>query len=160
MIYEAVDIWNSPSLEHHGVKGMKWGVRKEPENPRYSSIQRTYDKAVYGRGGVRRINRHMNRGGSIASARSKEASRINTTRGIASVAGSVGRIAGGIGGAVGGYVLSKYLANKYNVDPYTRWAIQSLVISGSISAGEVLGRKGSQSITMLAGGYSPSKFRY
>lgn len=29
MIYEAIDYWNSPSLEHHGVKGMKWGVRHD-----------------------------------------------------------------------------------------------------------------------------------
>ena len=28
MKYEAIDTWNSPSLEHYGVKGMKWGVRK------------------------------------------------------------------------------------------------------------------------------------
>ena len=31
MIYNAIDTWNSPSdsyLEHYGVKGMKWGVRK------------------------------------------------------------------------------------------------------------------------------------
>jgi len=28
MIYEGIDRWNSPSLEHYGVKGMKWGVRK------------------------------------------------------------------------------------------------------------------------------------
>lgn len=31
MIYKAVDYWNSPSLEHHGVKGMRWGVRKAVE---------------------------------------------------------------------------------------------------------------------------------
>lgn len=28
MKYEAIDTWNSPNLEHYGVKGMKWGVRK------------------------------------------------------------------------------------------------------------------------------------
>lgn len=32
MIYEAIDYWNSPYIEHHGVKGMKWGVRKDPES--------------------------------------------------------------------------------------------------------------------------------
>lgn len=29
MIYEAVDRWNSPFLSHHGIKGMKWGHRKQ-----------------------------------------------------------------------------------------------------------------------------------
>ena len=34
MIYKAIDRWNSPDsyLEHHGVKGMKWGVRKSYHN--------------------------------------------------------------------------------------------------------------------------------
>ena len=32
MIYEGIDRWNSPYIEHHGVKGMKWGVRKAYHN--------------------------------------------------------------------------------------------------------------------------------
>lgn len=31
MIYEGIDIWNFPYLEHHGVKGMRWGIRHDPE---------------------------------------------------------------------------------------------------------------------------------
>ena len=46
-------------LMHHGVKGMKWGVRKDP-NPNYSSEQQRRDYQVYGKSGVRRINRNMN----------------------------------------------------------------------------------------------------
>lgn len=49
MYYEAIDRWSSPDsyLEHHGVKGMKWGVRKEKissgkarRNSSYSSSPR------------------------------------------------------------------------------------------------------------------------
>lgn len=29
MIYEAIDRWNTPSLLHYGVKGMKWGIRHD-----------------------------------------------------------------------------------------------------------------------------------
>ena len=28
-VYTAIDMWNSPPLQHHGVKGMKWGVRND-----------------------------------------------------------------------------------------------------------------------------------
>lgn len=32
IIYKAIDHWNSPTLAHHGVKGMKWGVRHDQYN--------------------------------------------------------------------------------------------------------------------------------
>lgn len=50
-------------LEHFGVKGMHWGVRKEEAfHPKYSSSLRSSDRASFGNGGVRRINKSMNEG--------------------------------------------------------------------------------------------------
>lgn len=50
MIYEAIDYWNSPPnsyLEHHGIKGMKWGVRHD--KPRLSRKQKRLAKSDYGK---------------------------------------------------------------------------------------------------------------
>ena len=53
MIYEGIDRWNSTSLEHYGVKGMKWGVRKvRSVGNRIRSIgarsrQRRYERSDY-----------------------------------------------------------------------------------------------------------------
>ena len=103
----------------------------------------------------------MNRGNSISTARSREASRINSFRNLASTAGTIGSVIGGVGGAIGGFTLSNIAANKYGTgDPSTDMLIKSTVAAGSFSAGQVLGRKGSQRIVMILGGYSPSKFRY
>ena len=54
MIYTAIDKWNSSPdsyLEHHGVKGMKWGVRKQPESlgSRYSRWGRNVSNKSYDR---------------------------------------------------------------------------------------------------------------
>lgn len=52
MTYEAIDYWSAPGeyLEHHGVKGMKWGVRKAARRVS-SSIkrrkQRRYERSDY-----------------------------------------------------------------------------------------------------------------
>lgn len=42
MIYEAIDRWNTPSLLHYGVKGMKWGIRHDRQN----SGRQVYQKAI------------------------------------------------------------------------------------------------------------------
>lgn len=46
MIYEAIDRWNDPNtyLEHHGVKGMKWGVRKAYHNFQGRRLRRSANK--------------------------------------------------------------------------------------------------------------------
>lgn len=55
-------------LEHFGVKGMHWGIRKEQTHPQYSSAMQSKDQGTWGPGGVRRINRSMNGGKSHKDA--------------------------------------------------------------------------------------------
>ena len=91
-------------LEHYGVKGMKWGRRK---NENYSSDQRARDSQIYGNRGVKRINKNMNKGESVSTARSREKTRRDTVtekavdiRGRSDTARVQKQF---IGGAVGGY---------------------------------------------------------
>lgn len=68
---------HSNELYHHGVKGMKWGVRKKNDsyNKNYTDKQRKRDRAFYGERGEKRINRKLNEGHSLQGARHYEVER-------------------------------------------------------------------------------------
>lgn len=83
----------SDELQHYGVKGMKWGVRKavaapgralmrraalNAPNAKYTNQNRAIDRRAYGKGGERRINRRMNKGQDYKTASKNEIKRSAT----------------------------------------------------------------------------------
>lgn len=92
-------------LYHFGIKGMKWGVRRTPEQlarsraSNYSEQQRTRDRKIYGKGAEKRINKRMLKGESIQSARHNEVVRKRRIESGKTVVASVATSALVLGGA-------------------------------------------------------------
>lgn len=118
-------VYNDEFLMHHGVKGMKWGVRKSRNrNPDYSSKQRIRDRKLYGRGAEKRINRRMNNGESVQSARHNEVVKKNRKRKAKNVAAVVGSAAVATAGAAILYnALKKHGANPATASNLTGHAV-------------------------------------
>ena len=87
-------------LRHNGVKGMKWGVRRNLVNKSYTAKQRKQDRAFYGKGGESRINKKLNEGHGLRGARHYEAERKERSeklkkkakKGAKAVAGTLSKI--------------------------------------------------------------------
>lgn len=157
-------------LQHYGIQGQKWGMRRfqnsdgtlTEEGKRryasnYSSEQRKRDKSVYGPGAVRRINKRMLNGESVSSSRSREAERIQRFRDAGRITRQIGGVAGGIGGFLASKAINKTLSRKISGldDP----AVSILITGGVVAAGTQIGKYGGEALTMIAGGYRPSKYR-
>ena len=164
-------------LYHYGIKGQKWGIRKyrnedgtltQEGKEKYGSIAREYrldqkkrDTDMYGRFAAKRIDKRTLEGDQVSGARSKEVGRINSFRRASGVVGIAGQVAGGIGGAIGGYIASKKVANLLLVKGYGNTKVPEVasyaVAAGSAAVGSILGKAAGESLTMLSGGYSPTK---
>ena len=96
-------------LMHYGVKGMRWGFSKQKINADYTPKQRDRDRALYGRGGVRRINKRLNDGGSLTGSRSREVARRNEVVSRNFYLRKGGNITGAIAGPIAVQRISKYV---------------------------------------------------
>ena len=176
MGYFAIDDYDE-EIWHHGIRGQKWGVRRfqnadgsytsagrNRRNQNYSDEQYGRDKQVYGTLGARRINRSMNKGDMISTARSKEARRIAKYREAGKYAGKATSIAVAAATYLGSDKVKQYLNQKthykYNklLDPNS--PIAPIVDIGAASIAGSLSYKVGQGAAMAVGGYSPNKFRY
>lgn len=168
-------------LQHHGILGMKWGVRRYQNedgtltaegrsryNPDYTEKQRKYDRAVYSKGAERRINRRMNQGYGLKAARSLEAQRIHSARSKASAASAVGGVAGVGLGLFAPELLTmgaRALARTGNF-PWINSHIHVLkqdnvkmaIRAGAAFVAPMLTSKVARDVTMRVHGYSPNKF--
>lgn len=124
MYYDGFDA--SSYLEHYGVKGMKWGIRKaslkvgnaianrnkpkkqlDKRNKNYGSTNYSRDMALYGRGGAERINKRLNKGQTLKQARRREfATQV------------------GIGLSAAAIYYASYMAADYLSSPAARMAIK------------------------------------
>ena len=77
-------------LYHYGIKGMKWGVRryenedgtlteagKKRYHHDYSDHQRKQDERLYGKRAPKRIQKKLDKGETLLSARNAEVKRRN-----------------------------------------------------------------------------------
>ena len=196
----------SEYLIHYGVKGQKWGRRNWQNydgsytvagrqhygignrrivgsniNKNYSVKQRNRDRSLYGKGGVKRINRSMNKGNSISGARSQEATRIHQARARATRAGRVGSVIGGIAGytiggpavrtaiALGGTAVGTIFGGSsagVHVGSQLRYTLEANIGTKiitdylGVTAGTAIGRKVGRSIGMNSKGYNSELYRY
>lgn len=170
-------------LAHYGVEGMRWGQRRgelSKSNPDYNSDQRKRDKQIYGRGGVKRINKNLNSGDSISTARGSEKTRRDRVFGRNKYVRQGGKVAGAVGGVVLANVGISALSKVAKTGPARTFvskifgsgagaslstianfantpAVRLAASSGAAYVGNMLAGDIAVSVNTRAAGYDPSR---
>lgn len=115
---------DSDFIEHHGVKGMHWGVRKErraaeirARNEHYRKNLKVKDLSnaytTYGKGGVKRISKNVDKGYSLSESKALENQRRERNKKLAKAAKTAGIAAASLGaGYAVGSVARSVIRNK------------------------------------------------
>ena len=117
-------------IEHHGVLGMKWGHRKErraaelrARNEHYRKNLKVKDLSnaytTYGKGGVKRISKNVDKGYSLSESKALEKHRRERNKKIAKAAKTAGMAAASLSagyavGTVARGVLKNKITDFYN----------------------------------------------
>lgn len=171
------------TLAHYGVEGMRWGQRKRElakPNEGYTNDQRKRDQQVYGRGGVKRINKNLNSGDSISTARGSEKLRRDTVLGRNKYVRQGGKVAGAVGSVVlanvgisalaklrGGGVVDSFISKKFGYGASTALGQgiaflkspqgRALTSTGAAYVGQMMAGDIAVSVNTRAGGYNPNR---
>lgn len=156
-------------FDHHGVKGMRWGRRKQRASG-YTDKQYAQDTAIYSKSGARRINKRIrDQGYGVKGARSQEKTlhdaAVKNSK-IGKQAGKgVGMVLGGVAaglasdsiGRVGSqavYSLTKNLTMSSTLRRMSKTVEgKAAIASGGAFVGKTIGQIAGEKIPLAALGY-------
>ena len=157
-------------FDHYGVKGMRWGRRKQQRASGYTDKQYNQDKAVYGKGGAKRINKRMlsdNYG--LRGARSAEATMHNAAVKKSKAGAKAGAKIGGYTGLAAGYLAGSTvqkagtiavaaITKNRNLSYIAYSALGSIdgrtaIAMGSAAVGAAIGKNAGRTIPLATKGY-------
>lgn len=165
-------------LAHYGVKGMRWGKRKQHENYEDNQVKR--DVQVYGKRGAKRINKQLHDGASISVARGDEKTRRDAVMGKNKYVRQGGKAAAAIGGVAAANVAisglgkvaasqsgQKFLNSTFGngagaavksvADLANTPAARIVVSAGAAKVGSMLAGDIAVNVRMRAHGYNPNR---